>query len=257
MPFLIDCPRCKSPLSVPGKKAGSYVICPQCKGRLWVPKELEQEAAGSASAAPPAGPPLARPPGVSSPGDRGAGPPLPANPLVPSPPPVPAPARPRKVARFISAEAAQSSLKLAEDGKLPELRLLEAGEAAAKESGPRRSNPLVLFGVLSLSAVVCLVLVLLPAETSPSANTREKQRAREMIEKEYFAEMDQLPHYSYQFLLREAQRAHLRGDYKLERELYRKVLGLLRAERKPEKGVTGSPNRDRDLEQYLTILLSG
>jgi len=248
MPLKIDCPRCKWPLSVPGKKAGSYVICPQCKGRLWVPKGLEKEAAGSASgAAPLAGPP----------GDRRAGPLLPATPPVPASPPLPAPARPKKVARFISAEAAQSSLKPAEDGKLPELRLLETGEAAVKESGLRRSNPLVLFGVLCLSAVVSLVLVLLPGETSPSANTREKQRAREMIEKEYFAEMDQLPHYSYQFLLREAQRAHLRGEYKRERELYRRVLGLLRAERTPEKGVTGSPGRDRELEQYLTVLLSG
>jgi len=161
------------------------------------------------------------------------------------------------VARFISAEAAQSSLKLAEDGKLPELRLLEPGEAGVKETGPRRSNPLVLFGLLCLSAVICLVLLLLPAEPSLSTNTREKQRARERIEKEFFAEMDQLPHYSYQFLLREAQRAHVRGDFKRERELHRTVLRLLRAEHKPEKGVTGSPGRDRELEQCLTILLSG
>lgn len=39
MPIRVDCPRCKRPLAVPSKRAGSYVTCPGCKGRLWVPEE--------------------------------------------------------------------------------------------------------------------------------------------------------------------------------------------------------------------------
>ena len=54
MAIKLDCPRCKQPLSVPNKKAGSYVNCPRCKGRFWVPKDADGRfvACGGAAAVP-------------------------------------------------------------------------------------------------------------------------------------------------------------------------------------------------------------
>jgi hypothetical protein len=167
------------------------------------------------------------------------------------------PPRPGRVARFITTEAAESTLRLAEDGKLPELHLREPGEAPAKEASGRGMNPLVLFGLLSLSLVASVALLLMPAESNAPSKTRERMEAREVLQGEYYAEMDKTAHYPYQVLLREAQRAHSRRDWKQERALYRKVLDLLRAEpHTPEKNLTGSPRRDEKLERQLTILLS-
>ena len=39
MPAIVICPRCQRRLSVPSKKAESYVLCPKCQGRLWVPAD--------------------------------------------------------------------------------------------------------------------------------------------------------------------------------------------------------------------------
>jgi len=168
------------------------------------------------------------------------------------------PGRPAKVARFIAAEAAQSGLSLAEDGKLPELRLREPGDAPGKEVAARGMNPLVLFGLMSLSFVASLGLLFMPTDSGSSGRGREKQLAREVIESDYFAELtDELPHYPYQMLLREAQRAHSRRDWKQERALYRRALDMLRAQpARPGKNLTGSAERDRILEEKLTILLS-
>ncbi len=44
MAIKLDCPRCKTPLHVPGKLAGGYVNCPRCKGRLWVSKDAPSDA---------------------------------------------------------------------------------------------------------------------------------------------------------------------------------------------------------------------
>jgi|GEM_PF-2462006 len=45
MAIKLPCPRCKKPLAVPNKKAGTYVNCPLCNGRLWVPKDSQADAA--------------------------------------------------------------------------------------------------------------------------------------------------------------------------------------------------------------------
>ena len=70
-----QCPRCKQPLSVPNKLAGSYASCPRCQGRFWVSKDAPLDPSGSdtggsalASAltltqVPVAAPPVAGPPG--------------------------------------------------------------------------------------------------------------------------------------------------------------------------------------------------
>jgi hypothetical protein len=165
------------------------------------------------------------------------------------------PAKRPVVARFLVAAPAGSFLNLAEDGKLPELRLPDLRTASTKETGRAGLNPLVMAGLCCLSVAASLVLVLMPDVSDGSARSQEKQRARAAIEGDYFSDMDGLPHQAYQFQLREAQRAYLRGDYRQEREVYRRMLEVLRAERQPDTGVTGSPRRDQELERLLIVLL--
>lgn len=283
MPIQLDCPRCKNRLSVPSRKAGDYATCPRCKGRFWVPEVKPAGVAGPAATPPPA-PKVATPPvsgqpgGLSLPaGSRLATPassvqapdprvrtavPSPQSPaarpqpLTPTPPPPAAPpiVAAKKVARLITTQAAQSTWKLAEDGKLPELRLREPGESALKEAGPRGMNPLVLFGLLGLSLVACVVLVLAPTERQSPASLQAKREARRVIQEEYFG-VDPLE--PYQLRLREADQALVNRDYKQAQKLYRQVLNMLWAERNtPDRTLTGSPVSDRKLEQQIEILLS-
>ena len=186
-----QCPRCKQPLSVPNKLAGSYASCPRCQGRFWVSKDAPLDPSVSDSVGIAVGKyadvdakrPLATPPVAAPirPGDRRLrplpGPPTSrrrprrrrraaagsaaavlslgnalAPPAAPSCPPrcrrsmarrprrPPPPPQARKVARLVSAEAAQSTLKLAADGQLPHLQLQE-GDKKDKGQGKSRSIP--------------------------------------------------------------------------------------------------------------------
>ena len=164
MAIKLDCPRCKTRLHVPSKLADGYVHCPQCKGRVWVARESAARP-GPAAAAPP--PPEQSPPAPAAPASSvglverpatavagGAPPDTPATAVAgrfADAAPPPAPARRKKVARFITAEAAQSTLQPAADGKLPDLRLEEGAAQQKPQSGQRSMNPLVLLGVLSAS----------------------------------------------------------------------------------------------------------
>lgn len=235
----LNCPRCKKSLLVPGEKAGTYAHCPHCNGRLWVP---ENPSAAST------------PPTPAKPWDAAPG---------------------RKTARFISAEAAQSTLKIAEDGQLPELQLQEGRKKEKADAETATVNPLVLFGVIALSVVLSIFLVLYDPGSEDAAARQKKQQARERIELEFFADQAHYvdpenapPLKLYQRLLREAQRAYRRGDHASQRNMYRKVMDLLRAEqgtaaagtdrfgRGKFKGVTGSPERDDDLKDLLSTLLN-
>jgi len=320
MPLILNCPRCKKPLSVPSKKAGSYVNCVHCSGRLWVPKDAPGAAetptgvpnppprqaapdpsrlSGPAPGAtvplppPPTGAPTnpapvgrdslrsgtwvpvspppapTRPPGpplppgspplpAASPPGTSTGPPPPAA----APPVVPQPAAStRKVARFIAAEASKSTLKLAEDGHLPELRLEAAEKKAKKEDKTTTVNPLVLFGLIALSVVMSILLVMYEPAAEDTAGGSERDKARAAIAHDFFGDEDfhpEDPLKPYQRLLREANLAHQRKDYSTERRLYRKVLDMLREEDGGRKKLlTGDPDRDEELEQLITTILKG
>jgi hypothetical protein len=283
MSIKTHCPRCKRLLSVPDKKADGYVHCPSCHGRLWVSKETATESdpvdvlapvAGAAAAsklesaaalaAPLAQPPLPPPASPKTIAKLTTLPPSAAPPPLPSPvpppfaTPPPAPARAaRKVARFISAETAQSALQLADDGKLPELSLQEGDGNPESQEKSRSLNPLVLLGALSLSVVLSMSLVLIDTDADSSGRAEEAQ-ARQVIEEEFFGSLNpDAPLEPYQLALREAQRAHTRGDLKAERKLLHHVLDRLRAERKwTDRGLTGSREKDRKLEKQISILLS-
>jgi len=179
------------------------------------------------------------------------------------PAPPPDASRPgKKVARFITAEAAQSTLNIADDGRLPELQLQESTQAKPGEAGGSTVHPLVLLGLVSLSVVASVLLVLYEPRQETLPRSTAKQDARDVIVSEYLADEEHLkldnppPLEPYQTYLREAQRAYWRGDYATERRLYRRVLDLLRAEGTDFDGVTGSPTSDRRLEEQITILLS-
>jgi hypothetical protein len=261
MAIKIDCPRCKTLLQVPRKLAGGYVNCPNCKGRLWVAKD----AAAEATPSPLAPLPRAVPPVAGSSGSMPvlrAAPELAATapailpPGVPAPPPPPPPRK--RVARFITADSADSRLLLAADGKLPELHLEEDGTQQKEQAGGRAMNPVVLFAILAASIVVSILLVWLGMAQSDATGSPQKDRARQMIETNYFGSgnIENRPLEPYQVLLRDADAAHSRGDYRTEQECYRRVLRMLRAERQTqEKGLTGSRSRDKQLDDALTVLL--
>lgn len=172
---------------------------------------------------------------------------------------MPPPPSGQKTARFVSAEAAQSPLKLAEDGRLPELHLREGEQKQKKEAKTTTVNPLVLFGLLAISVAFSIGLVLV--DTGPP-KSQEKDQARREIEERFFPPIGEEP-LEYQEYLMQAQRANTRGDHEAERKMYEKVLDLLRQERPvyiedddKRWSLTTSPEYDEDLKALISILLS-
>jgi DNA-directed RNA polymerase subunit RPC12/RpoP len=164
-----------------------------------------------------------------------------------------------KTARFVAAEAAQSPLKLAEDGKLPELHLREGQRKENNQEQTTSIHPLVLLGLLGGSVALSIGLVLLHVRP-PQSGT--KDRARRQIEERFFPRDGQEP-LEYQEYLMEAQRANTRGDRQAERKMYEAVLDLLRQERPAYVGdgqkkwsLTASPTHDEELKGLISILLS-
>lgn len=166
-----------------------------------------------------------------------------------------APPTARRVARLITTDKSATQLTPAADGKLPELQLADSRKPENESDGQRGIHPLALLALLCASVVASIAMLLV----EPGANvTRSelKRRARQEIETDYFANLNNPgPQEPYQFLLRDAQRAYAQSDYQKERELYRQVLKLLRAERGRFESVTGSRNRDARLEELLMLLL--
>ncbi|MEX1223214.1 MAG: hypothetical protein WEA31_01585, partial [Pirellulales bacterium] len=178
----------------------------------------------------------------------------------------------RKVAKFITADVANSSLAMAGDGKLPELHLEQSDDKKKRDPAEKQgSRPWLLALVVCASVAISVLLLMTPSPGTPRANTRVEQ-ARERIKEVYFGESaEQLA--PYQILLREAHLAHSRGDKKAEEASYRRVLALLRDEsllrpdRSPhgQKALTDSRLRsgnkssrlasDEDLQEQISIIL--
>jgi hypothetical protein len=294
-----QCPRCKQPLSVPNKLAGSFASCPRCQGRFWVSKDApldpsvndsaglpsastltltEVSAAippgrplppvlpGSGPAIPPPVPPRQYFPSVTPPAPVAPLPvPLPPGDGSPAAPPV-APPQSRKVARLVSAEAAQSTLKLAADGQLPQLQLQEGDENDKRKGKSRSIPPLVMIGAWIFSVAITAAIVMINSGDGSSAITQEKAEAMTKIEEQFFGNPARGELLSYQRLLREAREARARGDFKAERHCYKQVLDLLHTETwgssesqvsrsRLEKGITGSRAHDQDLEKLILAVL--
>jgi hypothetical protein len=253
------CPRCTQPLSVPRKRTGGYVQCPRCQGRFWVAKDA---ADGETPAdAQPAGPRDALPAAAAD--SAAANGPSPASSARPMAAP---PLAPPKVARFVAAEAGDSTLKPAADGQLPCLQLLEDETPDQVQTSRGTVRPWVLCSALSLSIALSITLATVDFDAA-SATSQEKAAALGIIETEYFGNPEQGPLAFYQQQLRAATQAHCRGNGKAEHQYYLRVLNLLRAEPPggagsalapaagSERGITGSRDRDRRLQQQIVTVL--
>ena len=168
-------------------------------------------------------------------------------------------APPRKTARFITAEASQSAVKLAADGKLPELHLQEGNQRDKSDAKSNAVSPMLLLAALVVSVGMSMALVLMPSGSEDQVSLARRAVARQDIIDKYFSDLDpKKPLERYQIYLREAQAAYSRGDRASEVDRYRRVLDMLRREHGAfDKGLTGSPSRDKELEEQLTILLGG
>ena len=256
MAIQIHCPRCTQHLSVPTKRAGSYVQCPRCQGQFWMAKDAKNEVSppsagqGLSGALPPLSP---IPGGAESPSAATL-----ASPAAP-------PQAPPKHARFVAAEPSDSSLRLAADGQLPYLQLLENNKTGRDEPGRGTIHPWALWGGLALSVALSIALALIDFDPTPAATSQEKAAALEIIEAEYFGNTERGPLAPYQVALRVAKQARCRGDVKTEHQHYLKVLDLLRAESRGDtpaasaigldRGITGSRDRDRRLQHQIVTLL--
>jgi len=284
MPVAVSCPRCGQEIQVPAQMAGRKAVCPRCSRSFWVPGvgpgEKAEAPAKGLEKSPGLGvkepfglhTPAGSEGGLSAPGpvfassesSRGQAvlPPL----AVTTPPgkgvmasqEVPSGfVPPKRVARLVVEDTVPSALVITPDGQLPSLRLVEKEAEAALQEKHRGVHPLLLVILLCTSVVVSVALLFVDFEGAQSPGGPEKIRARWLIEQDYFSDLDDpAPRFQYQLLLREAQQAYARGDFRRERELYRQVLNLLRQERPKGESLTGSVQRDRRLEELLLILLS-
>jgi hypothetical protein len=287
-----QCPRCKQPLSVPSKLAGSYANCPRCQGRFWISKDSPldssisdsvnlsgstltlTQAPAAQSARPASGYPAVPPSATAS----APAPPRAYFPSVTPLAPVAKPQEPaaaaasptpppqaRKVARLVSAEAAESNLKIAPDGQLPNLQLLDVENKDKAQGKSRSVPPLVLVAVWLFSVVMTVAIFLFSGNNSDSAALMQKKaQAMKEIEDQYFGDPSHVALLPYQRLLRDAQQARARDDFKAEKQYYRQVLDQLRTEshaggqssaKHLEKGVTGSREHDRELEKLIITVL--
>jgi len=265
MPLKIVCPHCKKPLSVPRKLLGSHASCPHCSGRIQVPQHASN---GASDAETP--PRTATPPNKTSRSqqsskataqvDDASAAHLSERQVWGQPvdrPPIPS-LQGSQTARFISAEAAQSPLTVAEDGQLPDLRLIDSNAKQTEEDDTQSVNPLVVTCAISLSIVLSISLAMMDFTPDGGPND-SRAEVRQCIEKEFFTPPDSdKPFPPFEHLLREAQRAHTKGDRAQERKLYHRVIFMLRQERgENEKGLAGSHDRDERLKTLISALLRG
>jgi hypothetical protein len=159
----------------------------------------------------------------------------------------------RKVARFITADAAQSTLALAPDGQLPTLALVDTTKVEKDTTEGSSINPLVL--IVGIAASFCVSVILLFSDFGGETEDPIKVDVRQRLERYYIGQREPLA--PYQAQLRQAQQAYSRGDSKTAQKHYRKVLEMLRAEGGNRfGGVTGTPSGDKLLEDLVSRILS-
>jgi hypothetical protein len=256
--------------------AGQMIACPNCRGEfvLQVPGVAPQMATAAVGvpadhrlerAAPtpsaagnfvPFVPPVG---GASTTRTAGTGSSMPlpvplpgaaANPPFAEMPPQPPP----NTARLKLPGGAEEVGLPAVDGKLPSLKLAENSSEAAPASGEKGAPLWLALVAVAASTVMSVFLLVGDPSGAPSA-AFERETARRDLVQYYGVEGGNLS--PYQLILREAQQAHSRGDLAVERQRYRDVLRLLRAEgRGKYEGLTGTPNSDEKLAKLLGTLLA-
>jgi hypothetical protein len=141
------------------------------------------------------------------------------------------------------------------DDQLPTLQLMDSPQRNSLEIPKWKSSPLVLGLLFCISMIASVGLLLVDFEAAPTQR-KSSAEARRAI-REFYEVRPGSPLEPYQSELRLAQQAHSRGDREAELNHYRNVMAYLRAEdRNPYTGLTGSKERDAELESYLSGLLS-
>ena len=131
-------------------------------------------------------------------------------------------------ARFITDQAGDPLVKLGADGHLPDLALQEGTTVVPQKAQPdQKSSSVTLIVGFAVSVGMSLVMLFLELE-GPSGTVQQAQVARKAIKIYYGTEI--APIEPYQRLLRRANWAYSQGDTTTERQLYREVLRMLRAE---------------------------
>ena len=255
MPIKLYCPHCRRGWSVPRKHAGTKMPCPACQGDMDVQTLTATTGAATTELVGTTGPVPAEAvaadaaPPTSALATDLAGPGA-AKPKANRPP-----SQSSKVAKFIAAGADRPAVEIATDGRLPELKLAETAEKIRSQEKVAGSNPLLLVFVMLISLGLSVLMLFTDFEQGTSGSDR-KREARAKIEKEFFGD-ESKPLAPYQVLLREAQQAHSRGDRRAEREVYQRVVELLRAERRIGfTSVTGKELDDKKLEDLISELLA-
>ena len=162
-----------------------------------------------------------------------------------------------EVARFVTNKSGEALVQFGADGEMPQLQLDEGVAKKAQESNDKQSNPLILYGALSLSFLASLSMIFLDLEPVES-EARQKARIRREIVKYYGGDEEKEELKEFQRHLREARLAFSRNDRDGEAAAYRKVLAMLNAEdNNPFNGLTGKGSvADEELKSWLGILLS-
>jgi hypothetical protein len=265
MRLVVNCPFCKRPMATSAAFAGQMIACPNCRGEFLLHSPAITPPTETAAAASLPGPPTYRSESLS--GETAlraavAAPPvsLSNSDLLPPPqpvthaPPAPPAAPATNTARFKTAASTAPAIAVAADGKLPALQLADAAAASAKSDGGEKAVPLWLACMAVVASTVVSVFLLLgDVPGKQSVESRHASARQKLVE---FYDNDATALRPYQVLLREAQQARSRGDRATERQRYRQVLALLRAERRSKyENVTGTPGRDEELAECLSILL--
>lgn len=153
------------------------------------------------------------------------------------------------VARFITDQGGDPFVKLGEDGHLPDLELQEViSNVPQRQVKDEKSNTMTLILVFVVSVGMSMAMLFIDLEM-PSSSMSQSRVARNVIT--IFYGSDDAPLEPYQKLLRRANWAHSQGNYQVERQLFREVLKLLRAENKNSLiGLTRlSPEAQRKFDQ--------
>jgi hypothetical protein len=169
----------------------------------------------------------------------------------PAPPPVGS-----NTAKFLAATPQGPAITSTSDGKLPTLQLADSPDAkVAPAEGQSQPVPLWLALLLVAGSTVISLLLVTHDFDGSQANATTKAQARRQLTAFYGDDLTPLA--PFQVHLREAQLAHSRGDFTAERDRYRRVLALVRAEGRSQfEGLTGTPDGDKELARLLAILLA-
>ncbi|HET6882524.1 MAG TPA: hypothetical protein VFI31_20325 [Pirellulales bacterium] len=242
MSMTVACPGCATQLTVAPELVGQVLVCPHCASQFQV--------SGGAAPTPPAAS-VPSPPQAKSPAWRGDPGVLATGfKLTESPAPQPQQAVPR----FKPLDPAAQATSITQDGKLPELSLADARQPPKTAAPAEKPQKTMTLTIVVAASLMLSILLSFTDFSSQGTGANKREEARYQIVSFYgHAEGALEP---YQLLLRDAQRAHSRGDHATEQANYREVLRLLRAENR-STSLTETRDGDQQLEEAISIVLAG